>query len=160
MRSPRTATKSSPHSPQLEKAHKQQQRPSTAKKKKKKKKFAICLSIYLSHLVICVTMCLSSYHLIYLCVSITRYLAIIYLSNLSNLCIYLCMFVSTYVPILVFGCSYTHMYAHITHTHTDSTSWHVTPEPSSGHLQKIREIFLHNHNTMTTSKKMYNNSLI
>ena len=38
MRSPRTATKSSPHSPQLEKAHTQQQRPNTARKKKKEKK--------------------------------------------------------------------------------------------------------------------------
>ena len=34
MRSPRTATKSSPCSPQLEKAHAQQRRPNTAKKKK------------------------------------------------------------------------------------------------------------------------------
>ena len=33
MRSPRTATKSSPHSPQLEKAHAQQQRPNVAKNK-------------------------------------------------------------------------------------------------------------------------------
>ena len=35
MRSPRTATKSSPHSPQLEKACAQQRRPNAAKKKKK-----------------------------------------------------------------------------------------------------------------------------
>ena len=33
MRSPRTATKSSPRSPQLEKAHTQQRRPNTAKNK-------------------------------------------------------------------------------------------------------------------------------
>ena len=33
MRSPRTATKSSPHSPQLEKARAQQQRPNAAKNK-------------------------------------------------------------------------------------------------------------------------------
>ena len=33
MRSPRTATKSSPHSPQLEKAHVQQQRSNRAKNK-------------------------------------------------------------------------------------------------------------------------------
>ena len=38
MRSPHIATKSSPHSPQLEKAHAEQQRPNTAKKKKKIKK--------------------------------------------------------------------------------------------------------------------------
>ena len=38
MRSPRTATKSSPRSPQLEKAHVQQQRPNAAKDKKEKKK--------------------------------------------------------------------------------------------------------------------------
>ena len=37
MRSPCTATKSIPCSPQLEKAHVQQRRPDTAKKKKKKK---------------------------------------------------------------------------------------------------------------------------
>ena len=37
MRSPRTATNSSPRSPQLEKARVQQRRPNTAKKKKKKK---------------------------------------------------------------------------------------------------------------------------
>ena len=36
MRSLRTAMKSSPRSPQLEKAHAQQQRPNAAKKKKKK----------------------------------------------------------------------------------------------------------------------------
>ena len=36
MWSPRTATKSNPCSPQLEKAHAQQQRPNAAKKKKKK----------------------------------------------------------------------------------------------------------------------------
>ena len=36
MRSPRTATKSSPRSPQLEKAHAQQRRPNTAKLWKKK----------------------------------------------------------------------------------------------------------------------------
>ena len=36
MRRPCTATKSSPHSPQLEKARVQQQRPNAAKKKKKK----------------------------------------------------------------------------------------------------------------------------
>ena len=35
MRNPRTATKSSSRSPQLEKAHAQQQRPNTAKKKKR-----------------------------------------------------------------------------------------------------------------------------
>ena len=35
MRSPCTMTKSSPHSLQLEKAHRQQQRPSTAKNKNK-----------------------------------------------------------------------------------------------------------------------------
>ena len=35
MRSPRTTTKSSPRSPQLEKAHAQQQRPNAAKDKKK-----------------------------------------------------------------------------------------------------------------------------
>ena len=34
MRSPHTTAKSSSHSPQLEKAHTQQQRPSAAKKKK------------------------------------------------------------------------------------------------------------------------------
>ena len=39
MRSPRTATKSSPRSPQLEKAHVQQRRPNAAAKKKK---FSIC----------------------------------------------------------------------------------------------------------------------
>ena len=38
IRSPRTATKSSPRSPQLEKAHVQQQKPNTAKKLIKKKK--------------------------------------------------------------------------------------------------------------------------
>ena len=38
MRSPCTATKSSPRSPQLEKAYAQQRRPNTAKKKEKKKK--------------------------------------------------------------------------------------------------------------------------
>ena len=38
MRSPRTATKSSPRFPQLEKAHAQQRRPNTAKSKLKKKK--------------------------------------------------------------------------------------------------------------------------
>ena len=38
MRSPRTAMKSSPLSPQLEKARVQQQRPNAAKKKKKIKK--------------------------------------------------------------------------------------------------------------------------
>ena len=38
MRSPQTATKSSPHSPQLEKAHVQQQRPNAATKKKKFKR--------------------------------------------------------------------------------------------------------------------------
>ena len=37
MRSPRTATKSSPRLPQLEKAHAQQRRPNAAKKKKKNK---------------------------------------------------------------------------------------------------------------------------
>ena len=37
MRSPRTAMKSSPCSPQLEKARTQQRRPNAAKKKKKKK---------------------------------------------------------------------------------------------------------------------------
>ena len=37
MRSPHTATKSSPRSPQLEKAREQQQRPNAAKKKKIKK---------------------------------------------------------------------------------------------------------------------------
>ena len=37
MRSPRTSTKGSPCSPQLEKAHAQQRRPNAAKKKKKKK---------------------------------------------------------------------------------------------------------------------------
>ena len=37
MRSLRTAKKSSPRSPQLEKTHAQQQRPNTAKKKKKDK---------------------------------------------------------------------------------------------------------------------------
>ena len=37
MRSPCTQTKSSSHSPQLEKAHAQHRRPSTAKKIKKKK---------------------------------------------------------------------------------------------------------------------------
>ena len=36
MRSPRSATKSRPRSPQLEKAHVQQQRPNAAKKKKKR----------------------------------------------------------------------------------------------------------------------------
>ena len=44
MRSPRTATKSSPHSLQLEKAHAQQQRPDAAKNKyinfKKKYKYS------------------------------------------------------------------------------------------------------------------------
>ena len=35
MRSPRTATKSSPRSPQLEKAHSQQRRPNAVKKKRK-----------------------------------------------------------------------------------------------------------------------------
>ena len=38
MRSPRTATKSSPRLPQLEKARTQQRRPNTAKRKEKKKK--------------------------------------------------------------------------------------------------------------------------
>ena len=38
MRSPRTTTKSRPHSPQLEKALAQQQRPNAAKNKYKKKK--------------------------------------------------------------------------------------------------------------------------
>ena len=44
MRSPRTATKSSPRSPQLEKAHAQQRRPDAAKNKyvKKKKKKGKC----------------------------------------------------------------------------------------------------------------------
>ena len=37
MRSPRTATHTSPHSPQLEKARMRQQRPNAAKKKKEKK---------------------------------------------------------------------------------------------------------------------------
>ena len=37
MRNPRTATKSSPHSPQLEKSRAQQRRPNAAKKRKKKK---------------------------------------------------------------------------------------------------------------------------
>ena len=37
MRSPRTATKSSPRSPQLEKARAQQQRPNAAIKKERKK---------------------------------------------------------------------------------------------------------------------------
>ena len=37
MRSPRTTTKSSPRSPQLEKAHVQQQRPNAAKDKNLKK---------------------------------------------------------------------------------------------------------------------------
>ena len=37
MKGQRTATKSSRHSPQLEKAHTQQQRPNAAKKKKPKK---------------------------------------------------------------------------------------------------------------------------
>ena len=43
MRSPRTATKSSPRSPQLEKAHVQQRRPNAAKKKKKKAKKKGCV---------------------------------------------------------------------------------------------------------------------
>ena len=44
MRSPRTTTKSSPHSPQLEKAHAQQQRPNVAKNKyiKNKKELINC----------------------------------------------------------------------------------------------------------------------
>ena len=41
MRSLRTTTKSSPHSPQLEKARVQQWRPNTAKNKLKKKKETI-----------------------------------------------------------------------------------------------------------------------
>ena len=43
MRGPRTAMKSGPHLPQLEKALAQKRRPNTAKKKKKQKAF------YLSH---------------------------------------------------------------------------------------------------------------
>ena len=38
MRNPHTAMKSSPRSPQLEKAHVQQRRPNAAKEKKKKEK--------------------------------------------------------------------------------------------------------------------------
>ena len=41
MRSPCTATKSSPRSPQLEKTRAQQRRPNTAKKKKKKKTITV-----------------------------------------------------------------------------------------------------------------------
>ena len=82
------------------------------------------------------------------------YLATVYPSNLSNLCMYECMYLHMYVYVsaLVFWCSYTHRYAHV--------RMPVTPESSSMHLQKIREVFLHNYNTVTTSKKMSNNSLI
>ena len=45
MISPRTATKSSPHLPQLEEAHAQQRRPNAAKKKKKKKTY-LCFPKY------------------------------------------------------------------------------------------------------------------
>ena len=40
MRSPHTATKSSPRSPQLAKAYAQQRRPNAAKKKKKKREIS------------------------------------------------------------------------------------------------------------------------
>lgn len=43
------------------------------------------------------------------------YLATVYPSNLSNLCMYACMYLHMYVYVsaLVFLCSYTHTYAHI-----------------------------------------------
>ena len=51
MRSPHTTTKSSPPSPQLEKAHMQQQRSNTAKiNKEKKKEKKLKEKNYVSHL--------------------------------------------------------------------------------------------------------------
>ena len=50
VKGPRTAMKSGPRSPQLEKTLARRRRPNTAKKKKKKKKKKLCLSIPLIYL--------------------------------------------------------------------------------------------------------------
>ena len=52
MRSPRTATKSSPCSPQVEKAHAQQRRPKADKEKKKEKKITQTLALWI-HFYLC-----------------------------------------------------------------------------------------------------------